>query len=43
MLFGHWLNETEIPDPYRKSKEAFEHVYDILERTALEWAKFLSH
>ena len=43
MLFGHWLNETEIPDPYRKSKEAFEHVYDILERTALEWAKILSH
>jgi protein-tyrosine phosphatase len=22
MLFGHWLNK-EIPDPYRKSEEAF--------------------
>jgi protein-tyrosine phosphatase len=22
MLFGHWDNEREIPDPYRKSHEA---------------------
>ncbi|STF85848.1 protein-tyrosine-phosphatase [Escherichia coli] len=23
MLFGHWDNECEIPDPYRKSRETF--------------------
>lgn len=23
MLFGHWLNQRDIPDPYRKSNEAF--------------------
>ncbi|MCP6623625.1 protein tyrosine phosphatase, partial [Klebsiella pneumoniae] len=23
MLFGHWLDQREIPDPYRKSEEAF--------------------
>ncbi len=23
VLFGHWDNEREIPDPFRKSREAF--------------------
>jgi protein-tyrosine-phosphatase len=23
MLFGHWLQQREIPDPYKKSEEAF--------------------
>ena len=27
MLFGHWLGQREIPDPYRKSEEAFVSVY----------------
>jgi protein-tyrosine phosphatase len=26
MLFGHWLQQREIPDPYKKSEEAFSHV-----------------
>jgi protein-tyrosine phosphatase len=41
LLFGHWLGEggrgEEIPDPYRKSREAFEHVYRQLERAANAW------
>lgn len=32
----------EIPDPYRKSQDAFEHVYGMLERASQEWAKRLS-
>ncbi|WP_444859833.1 arsenate reductase/protein-tyrosine-phosphatase family protein, partial [Escherichia coli] len=33
MLFGHWDNECEIPDPYRKSRETFAAVYALLERS----------
>ena len=41
MLFGHWDNEREIPDPYRKSEEAFEAVYQLLDRSASQWAQAL--
>lgn len=42
MLFGHWLNQQEIADPYRKSREAFEFVYSQLEQSAQKWAQALS-
>lgn len=42
MLFGYWDNEREIPDPYRKSHEAFEAVYSLLERSARQWAQALN-
>ncbi|EIV2912826.1 MULTISPECIES: arsenate reductase/protein-tyrosine-phosphatase family protein [Serratia] len=42
MLFGHWLNQKEIADPYRKSREAFEFVYDILDESAQKWAQALN-
>jgi len=41
MLFGHWDNEREIPDPYRKSREAFEAVYHLLDQSARQWAQAL--
>lgn len=41
MLFGHWDNEREIPDPYRKSREAFEAVYTLLDQSARLWAQAL--
>jgi len=41
MLFGHWDNEREIPDPYRKSREAFEAVYTLLDQSARSWAQAL--
>lgn len=41
MLFGQWLGKKEIPDPYRKSPEAFEHIYRLLEQSSQEWAKRL--
>ncbi|HCA7078500.1 TPA: low molecular weight protein-tyrosine-phosphatase Wzb [Citrobacter sedlakii] len=42
MLFGHWDDERDIPDPYRKSREAFEAVYALLERSARQWAQALN-
>ncbi|WP_241647578.1 protein tyrosine phosphatase [Rosenbergiella metrosideri] len=38
MLFAHWINNKQIPDPYRKSEEAFEHVYQLIEQAARAWA-----
>jgi len=37
LLFGHWLGNKEIPDPYRQSMEAFEFVYQLLEQSAMGW------
>ncbi|MCO4314269.1 protein tyrosine phosphatase [Pectobacterium carotovorum] len=42
MLYGHWVNQQEIPDPYRKSREAFEFVYLQLEQSAQKWVQVLS-
>lgn len=41
MLFGRWLNVNEIPDPYRKSEEAFEYVFGLLDGASREWASRL--
>lgn len=38
MLFGQWIKK-EIPDPYMKSKEAFEFAFQLLEQAAQAWAK----
>lgn len=37
MLFGHWISHREIPDPYRKSKEAFASVYELIEQAGKHW------
>ncbi|MGQ4880223.1 low molecular weight protein-tyrosine-phosphatase [Billgrantia sp. LNSP4103-1] len=40
MLFGRWLDAgqgREIPDPYRKSTEAFRHVHQLLLEAADGW------
>ncbi|EMO6899524.1 arsenate reductase/protein-tyrosine-phosphatase family protein [Pluralibacter gergoviae] len=41
MLLGHWLNQAEIPDPYKKSDEAFDYVYKIIEKSCLYWVEKL--
>lgn len=41
MLFGHWVNSVDIPDPYRQSREAFDHAYSLIEQSAQAWAKKL--
>ncbi|APE32088.1 phosphotyrosine protein phosphatase [Halomonas aestuarii] len=45
MLLGKWLDDgrgREIPDPYRKSRQAFEHVHELLKEATAAWAKKLS-
>lgn len=37
MLLGHWLALTEIPDPYKKSREAFESVYKLIDKASQTW------
>jgi protein-tyrosine phosphatase len=44
LLFGRWLFDSatgkqgvEIPDPYQKSKEAFQYVYAVLNEAADSW------
>lgn len=41
MLVGKWLDGghgREIPDPYRKSHEVFEHVHQLLKDATAAWA-----
>ena len=42
MLLSYWVDKTDIPDPYRQSKEAFEYAYKMIEQGAMAWAKKLS-
>lgn len=42
MLYGQWLGKKEVPDPYKKSHEAHEHVYGLLDQASQEWARRLS-
>ncbi|TDT43456.1 protein-tyrosine phosphatase [Halospina denitrificans] len=38
MLLSHWLpGKPDIPDPYRKSHIAFEHVHDMLQSAVQAW------
>ncbi|WP_413283681.1 low molecular weight phosphotyrosine protein phosphatase [Vibrio sp. MA40-2] len=41
MLFGQWIGQKDIPDPYRQSREAFEHAYQLIDQAARAWAKKL--
>ncbi|TRX57202.1 low molecular weight protein-tyrosine-phosphatase [Thalassomonas sp. M1454] len=41
MLLGKWNNEQEIPDPYKRSNEAFEHAYQLIEKNCQAWAQKL--
>jgi len=40
-LLGKWSENQEVPDPYRKSREAFEHVYKLLDQFTDDWLKYL--
>lgn len=41
MLLDRWGAGGEIPDPYRQSREAFEHVYQLIDRSVEGWLPFL--
>jgi len=40
-LLGKWINDTEIPDPYRQSHEAFDHVYQLIDKACTAWTKYI--
>ncbi len=42
MLYGHWIDRREIPDPYKKSDEAFDSVYELIKRAGQCWIDKLS-
>ncbi len=42
MLYGHWLQQVEVNDPYRQSRATFELVYRILDDSAQQWVKALN-
>ena len=37
MLLGKWIDNREIPDPYRKSEEMFSRVHDLIVRSCNSW------
>jgi protein-tyrosine phosphatase len=38
MLLSHWLpGKPDIPDPYKKSREAFTHVHSMLQTAVQAW------
>lgn len=40
-LLGKWHGNCEIPDPYRQHREAFEHVYGLIERSVDGWLRYI--
>lgn len=42
MLLGHWVGRRDIPDPYRKSQEAFESVYQLIDQACQSWLQKLN-
>lgn len=37
MLFTQWTDKRDVPDPFRQSEEAFEHVHQLLNKAANTW------
>jgi protein-tyrosine phosphatase len=39
MLLGQWLPGTnkDIPDPYKKSDEVYQHVYQLIDQATATW------
>lgn len=41
MLLGQWLGQKEVPDPYKRSHDVYEHVYELMDAAVTEWLKRL--
>jgi len=37
MLFGKWLDDKDIPDPYKQKRAVHENTYELLEQAAKTW------
>lgn len=40
-LLGKWLDNIEIPDPYKQSFEMYEHVFELIRKSTDSWVKKL--
>jgi protein-tyrosine phosphatase len=40
-LLNKWLHESDIPDPYRQQRSAFEHVHEIITQGVSSWEPYL--
>jgi protein-tyrosine phosphatase len=40
-LLDKWLNGSDIPDPYRQQRAAFEHVHEIITQGVSSWEPYL--
>ncbi|GGA42820.1 low molecular weight protein-tyrosine-phosphatase [Dyella nitratireducens] len=40
-LLDKWGGATDIPDPYRRSPQVFEHVHAMIERGVESWLSYL--
>jgi len=41
MLYGRWMDDTEIPDPYRREWIVYEQAFELLEEGAKTWLQAL--
>ena len=41
MLYGRWMDDTEIPDPYRREWVVYEQAFKLLDEGARAWLKAL--
>ena len=37
MLLGHWTGGKDIPDPFRRDQDTFEHVYQLIDQAVAAW------
>ena len=40
-MLGKWLNGSDIPDPYRQQRAAFEHVHEMITQGVSSWEPYL--
>ena len=40
-LLGKWLGDVEIPDPYRRSREMYDSVYQQIDRAVSGWIPYI--
>jgi protein-tyrosine phosphatase len=40
-LLDKWHDASDVPDPYRQSRQMFEHVHGMIERGVESWLRYL--
>ena len=40
-LLGKWMDNQEIPDPYKRSREVYEQAYEMMAKAIAAWVKRL--